>query len=56
MALIPVVGGVALASCTEVNFVMGGFVCALFGSLLTGIYFFFINLLLSLLFLFVFFF
>jgi hypothetical protein len=35
-ALIPVVGGVALASCTEINFVMGGFLCALFGSMLTG--------------------
>lgn len=29
----------ALASCTEINFVMGGFVCAMFGSLLTGISF-----------------
>lgn len=36
-ALIPVVGGVALASCTEINFVMGGFICALFGSLLTAL-------------------
>lgn len=36
-SLIPVVGGVALASCTEMNFVMGGFLCALFGSLLTAI-------------------
>lgn len=36
-ALIPVVGGVALASCTEVNFVMGGFICALFGSFLTAL-------------------
>jgi solute carrier family 35 protein E3 len=36
-SLIPVVGGVALASCTELNFVMGGFICALFGSLLTAL-------------------
>lgn len=37
LSLIPVVGGVALASCTEINFVMGGFLCALFGSFLTSL-------------------
>eukprot|EP01111_Echinosteliopsis_oligospora_P010072 TRINITY_DN3071_c0_g1_i2.p1 TRINITY_DN3071_c0_g1~~TRINITY_DN3071_c0_g1_i2.p1 ORF type:complete len:408 (+),score=97.90 TRINITY_DN3071_c0_g1_i2:172-1395(+) len=36
LALIPVVGGVALASITEVNFVMSGFICAIMGSILTA--------------------
>lgn len=36
IALVPVVGGVALASISEVNFVLVGFLCALFASVLTG--------------------
>jgi cation transport ATPase len=36
LALIPVVGGVAMATATEVNFEMIGFTCALVACLTTG--------------------
>ena len=39
MALIPITGGVALASCTELEFHMGGFIAALTACFLTGLKF-----------------
>lgn len=39
MALIPITGGVALASCTELEFHLGGFIAALTACFLTGLKF-----------------
>lgn len=39
MALIPITGGVALASCTELQFHLGGFIAALTACFLTGLKF-----------------
>lgn len=39
MALVPITGGVALASCTELEFHLGGFVAALTACFLTGLKF-----------------
>lgn len=47
LALIPVVGGVALASCTELNFDTTGFVCALVASVLTALQAVLVSLLLA---------